>query len=183
MTALPPGASCRTLRRRRDPPSKKQGPDRTGGKRTCRRKGWIFRKRAEASLGWRLAESAGTAWLGADHPARRPDCGLLAVLVLAPDLDADAGRCALGAQLLHDAADREAIAGVHGLHERDRHRAAPHEAGAEEARHHLRDVRGGHHSLRERGAEAFATRPRLVGVNRPRPHTGVRVDVALRELF
>src|SRR5262249_26342000 len=47
----------------------------------------------------------------------------------------------------------------------------------------LRHVRRRHHALRKRGAESLATRPRLVGVDRARPHAGVGVDVALRQLF
>src|SRR2546422_871484 len=77
----------------------------------------------------------------------------------------------------------EAIAGVDRLDEGDGHRAALDEAGAEKPRHHLRDVCRRHHSLRQRGPEAFPARPGFVGVNRARPHAGIRVDVPLGQVF
>src|SRR5215470_16421366 len=183
MTALPLEQAAAHLRRRRDPPSTEQGPDRSRGKQSCAQKDWRLGEKLDARLGQRLAEASGTAWLRADHPAGRADRRLLAVLVLTPHVDDHPDRSTLRAQLLHDAANRETIAGIDRLHERHRHRAALDEARAEQARHHLRDVRRRHHSLRERRAEPFATRPRLVAVNRPCPHAGVRIDVALRELL
>src|SRR5437762_13673547 len=69
------------------------------------------------------------------------DRGFLAVLVLAPDLDGDAGGAVVLTFVADDAVDGEAIAGVDRLDESDRHRSALHEPRPEKARHHLGAVR------------------------------------------
>src|SRR5438876_9809680 len=114
-----------------------------------------------------------------DQPARLSHRGLLTVLVLAPDLDHDARATALRAPLLHHAVHAEPVAGEDRPDEGHGPGAALHETGPEQPRHHLGDVGGGHHSLREAGAEPLRARPRLGGMDGERAHAGVRVDLAL----
>ena len=71
------------------------------------------------------------------------------------------------------------VTAVHRSQEPDVHLAACYEAGTEQPGRQRRDVRRRHHALGDGRAESLGVGPVLVGVDRVRSYTGVRVDLPL----